>query len=118
MVSVVDRDPLADGEKVSVNVQLAAPTRVEPQVLLPMVKSPELPPELATDNEVAEDALLFVTVNVTGELDIPTVTDPKFSLVGEIAMLPLPLYWNAPASLLVPPAVSRATAVQLADPTW
>jgi len=91
---VVDRAPLADGVNVAVNVQEPLDANDPPAALhdpapeLVMVKSPEFPPVVLGVIDVAVAPLPFVTVNVTGELEEPMLTDPKFWLDGESVTFP------------------------------
>lgn len=95
-LKVVDRDPAADGENVTVKVQLmpaaidppAAPQDPAPEFA--MVKSPAFPPVVLGVMPVAAIELLFVSVKVPGALGLPTLIEPKFSAEGERTTLVLP----------------------------
>jgi hypothetical protein len=75
---------------VTVKVQDAPPPAIEPLAAeqdpapeFVIEKSPEFPPLTEGLILVAVATELFVSVNVTGELDEPTLTDPKLSGAGE-----------------------------------
>lgn len=81
-------------------VQDAEADNVEEHVPVPLLtKSPVLPPVFVIVIPVTVDELLFVSVKVTLELELPTATDPKLLLVGKIVVTPPPEEnWNALAS--------------------
>jgi hypothetical protein len=86
---VVDREPVAPGVKVTVKVQAAFAARVplaapqDPVPVLLIVKSLGFPPVVVGLMLVAVVLEPFVSVNVTGELDDPRLTEPKLSVAGE-----------------------------------
>src|SRR5262249_39356094 len=84
-VKVPVRVPTAVGVNFTLWMQLAPAARLCPQ-LPALLKSP-LIVMLVIDNAVV---LLFVRVTFCAELVIPTVTEPKFRLVGETVTPPLP----------------------------
>jgi hypothetical protein len=85
----VEREPAAPGVKVTVKVHdalaaiepLAAAHEPVPEFVI--AKSPEFPPLTEGLMLVAVVLVLFVSVKVIGELDEPTLTDPKLSGEGE-----------------------------------
>ena len=86
---VVERDPAAPGVNVTVNVQEfpvvseLPPAAQDPAPEFVIVKSAELPPVVVGVMLVAVTPLEFDSVKITGELDDPTFTIPKFWLDGE-----------------------------------
>lgn len=108
----MDREPVAVGLKVTVKVQEAPFARELPAALqepapeFTIVKSPELPPVVVGLILVAVPELLFVTVNVVGLLDEPTLMDPKFLLDGlsvTAPTTPVPLKADVCGLALSPP---------------
>jgi hypothetical protein len=86
---VVDREPTAVGENFIMIVQDELAGSVLKQEPVPVfTKSAVFPPVFVTTIEVTEVAFVFVSVNVTGEPEIPTVTDPKFLLGGLSVTVP------------------------------
>lgn len=79
----MEREPAPLGLKVTLKLQVPPPEATVPQVLLLIVKSPELPPVVEGVVLVAFVLELFVTVKLTALLDEPTLTEPKFSVEGE-----------------------------------
>ncbi|HEX4001533.1 MAG TPA: hypothetical protein VHX36_02720 [Candidatus Acidoferrales bacterium] len=97
-LKVLERDPEAPGVNVTVKVQeleVASEPPAdahEPAPEFVIAKSPEFPPVMLGETLVAVVELLFVTVNVTGELGLPTLNEPKFSLDGDNVTLVLAPY--------------------------
>jgi hypothetical protein len=82
MLSVAARAPLTLGLKVREMVQLEDALRLDPQVLLEMVKSPGDVPVTAILLMVMTEPVPLLSVVVCAELDEPTSTDPKEREVG------------------------------------
>ncbi len=86
---VVEREPVAPGVNVTVNVQEFPAVRDvhDPAQEFVTVKSPAFPPVTVGVIPVAVIASLFVTVNTCGELDEPEFTEPKLLLAGDSVVL-------------------------------
>jgi hypothetical protein len=99
-VSAAVRVPDALGENAMLAVQLAEATRLVPQVLLEIEKSPAFVPEIATLLMVIEVERLLVSVADCVALAAPTVVLEKVKLVGLLETLPLGLV-PKPVSVMV-----------------
>ena len=84
------RAPFAVGLNLTLMVQLAPAFSELPQVLV-CKKSPELVPVIPIEMPVMEVVPTLVNVTFLAGLVVPTVTVPKFRLVGEsLAVVPVP----------------------------
>jgi hypothetical protein len=99
-VSAAVRVPDTLGENAMLAVQLAEATRLVPQVLLEIEKSPAFVPEIATLLMVIEVERLLVSVADCVALAAPTVVLEKVKLVGLLETLPLGLV-PKPVSVMV-----------------
>lgn len=113
-VSVPVKGPLLCGVKLTIIVQLELPASELPQVSVSVKFAPPvLMPSMAT-----AVAPLFVSVNVTGLLLLPTKTEPKSLLLGVNVALPVfgfvPVAANA--SVVPVPAVSFTFTLPLYGP--
>jgi hypothetical protein len=63
--------------------QLPPPAKEAPQVLLAILKSPWFVPTIAILLKFIAELARFVIVTVCAALVVPTVTVPKFKLVGD-----------------------------------
>jgi hypothetical protein len=101
-LSAAVRVPVIVGWKVILIVQLAPATSELPQVCV-CPKSPALVPVIAMPVMLKVVVPTFVSVTVMAALVVPTVTDPKFKLVGKsFAVVPIPLrltFCGLPAAL-------------------
>lgn len=89
MLSVAERVPVAVGLKEIEIPQLADVARLDPQLLLEMMKSAALVPEIAMLLIVIEELLPFMRVVFSAELVDPTFIDPKDREVGFTVTVPL-----------------------------
>jgi hypothetical protein len=87
-VKIAARDPLTVGLNAMETVQLAEAAKLEPQVLLEMLKSAGLAPASEIPLMVIDDPVPFFSVAACDELVDPTFTDPKERLVGLILTAP------------------------------
>src|ERR1700722_14001617 len=82
MVKVAVRVPIAKGSKRIVTLQLAWAARLDPQVLLEILKSAALAPEIATPLIEIETASPFVNVTDFGAPTLPSGTLAQLTLDG------------------------------------
>ena len=80
--TVAVREPVADGVKVTLMLQLCPAPTLLPQVLV-CLKSPELVPVIAMLEMPRVVFPRFLSVKVCGPLVCPTLMLPKFRLGGE-----------------------------------
>lgn len=89
---IVERAPTPVGVKTTMIVQLEFAARVVEQVPPERAQSPVLPVMNCTVIPVTGTGALLASVNVIGELDDPTATDPKDWLVGvTVTEAPVPV---------------------------
>jgi hypothetical protein len=82
IVKVAVRVPVANGWKRIVTLQLALAARLDPQVLLKMMKSTALAPVSVTPLIEIEAELAFVNVTAFGAPPVPIATLAQLRLVG------------------------------------
>jgi hypothetical protein len=128
--TVAVRAPTAVGVKVTLMVQLALAATLEPQVLLAMLKSPGLAPEVEMELMVRALVPVLVRVTVCGGLVVPTVWLANGRVVGDRLtkpVVPVPFsatFWGlvGSASLIqrvaerVPPSVGVNVTVTVQLP--